>query len=407
MRWMLLICLFWPAFALAQSRTVLPSELSLSISVDEDIGTPFTREMILLTIRGVYRRHITREDLLQPDFDGFSWAQLGPDSWSEERIGGRNFKVFTRRMAIYPVRSGTLTIGPFTHKLTLTDEGDDWFEHQIQSEPLSIEVAPAPQSQGWWFPVRNLKVSDQWSNAPDQLVPGEGVLRVVRIEALGVTPEMLPPMPDLASPSAMVFPHPEKRLVELTPEGPVTYAFWRWTIRPSNDTSTIVEPLSFDYFDTVGREMREVTISAQRVAYGSVTGDRAAVPPSTSVLPARLPGWPVAVVALLIFVSGIVLGLSGRRVIGLRALQRFPIFDPLARRMSRLARSGRAAETRRVAVALLRRDGMLQERVQMVRDFDHAFFDPAASAPDLTLFTRRFLRSATHNSEHPSGPHQY
>ncbi len=400
MRWLILICLLWPVHALAQSKTVLPSELSLSVSVDEDIGTPFTREMILLTIRGFYRRHITREDLIQPDFDGFSWAQLGPDSWSEERIDGRNFKVFTRRMAIYPVRSGTLTIGPFTHKLTLTDEGDDWFEHQIQSEPLSIEVAPAPQSGDWWFPVRNLKVSDQWSNAPDQLVPGEGVLRVVRIEALGVTPEMIPPMPDLTSPSAMIFPHLEKRLVELTPEGPVTYAFWRWTIRPSNDTSTIVEPLNFSYFDTVGREAHEVTISARRIAYGSVTGDRAAASQPRSVPPTRLPGWPIAVLALLVFALGIAMGMSGRRVIGLRALQRFPVFDPLARRLRRLTQAGRTAEMRRVAVALLRRDGASPPRTKMIRDFDHAVFDPVATAPDLTSFARRFLRARPQQGDH-------
>ncbi|MDP5217056.1 hypothetical protein Q5Y75_07495 [Ruegeria sp. 2205SS24-7] len=395
MRWLILICLLWPVCGLAQSRTVLPSEVSLSISVDEDIGTPFTREMILLTIRGVYRRHITREELVQPDFDGFSWAQLGPDSWREERIDGRNFKVFTRRMAIYPVRSGTLNIAPFTHKLTLTDEGDDWFEYEIQSEPLTIEVAPAPQNDGWWFPVRDLKVSDQWSNAPDQLVPGEGVLRVVRIEALGVTPEMIPPMPDLTSPSAMIFPHPEKRLVELTPEGPVTYAFWRWTIRPSNDTSTIVEPLNFSYFDTVGREARDVTISAQRVAYGSVTGDRAAAPAPQTVTPAHLPGWPVGGLAMLIFAFGIALGMSGHRVIGLSALQRFPIFDPLARRLRKTARSGKAAEMRRVAVAMLRRDGVSPPRTQMIRDFDHAVFDPTAPSPDLKSFATRFLRSAT------------
>ncbi len=391
MKWLILICLLWPAHVLAQSKTVLPSELSLGVTIDKEIETPLVREMILITIRGVYRRHITREKLVQPDFDGFSWAQLGPDHWSEERINGRNVKVFTRRMAIYPVRSGTLTIGAFKHNLTLTDEGDDWFDHQIQSAPVTVEVAAAPVSEGWWFPVRRLQVSDQWSNAPDQLAPGEGVLRVIRIEALGVTPEMIPPMPELQSPSAMIFAHPEKRLVELTPEGPVSYAFWRWTIRPSNDTSTIVEPLRFSYFDTMERESREVTISAQRIAYGSVIGDPKTAPGPEPEQAARLPGWPVALLAAVVFLATIAIGMSGRRVTGLQALQRFPALDPLARRLRHLAKTGRAAEMRRVAMAMIRRDNASMSRAQLIRDFDRSFFDPKAPKLDLKSFARRFL----------------
>ena len=173
----LLLVFLMPIAALAQSKIVRPDELGLTVELDHSEHRPFTREMILITIRGVYRRHITRETLRQPDLEGFSWAQLGADTWAEERIDGKQVKTFERRMAIYPDRPGRLTIGAFTHDLTLTDEGDDWFEHSISSDPLTIEVAAAPAWDGWWFPVRSLRVSDNWSNPPALLTPGEGVLR--------------------------------------------------------------------------------------------------------------------------------------------------------------------------------------------------------------------------------------
>ena len=393
MKWLVLLLIAFPVHLLAQSKTVLPSEASIEVTIEDSGSVPFTREMVLLTIRGVYRRHITREELVQPDFEGFSWAQLGPDSWSEERINGRKFKVFTRRMAIYPVEAGELAIGPFIHRLTLTDENDDWFEHEIQSEPLSIQVAEAPATKDWWFPVRKLQISDQWSNAPDQLAPGEGVLRVIRLEALGATPEMIPPMPELTSPSALIFAHPEKRLVELTPEGPVTYAFWRWTIRPSNDTSGIVEPLQFSYFDTFAREAREVTISPQRIAYGTVTG---AVPTDGHeevAPPVTLLKWPAFATAAVVFLAGLVLGMSEYKVAASRALQRFGVFDPLARDLRGCAKDGRAGALRQAAAAILRRDGPSSRRLEQIRDFDRQIFDPRAAAPDLNGFVRRFLKN--------------
>ena len=384
--------LLFPALATAQSREVQPHELSLSVTVEDTETPPHAREMVLIRIKGIYRRHITRETLVQPDFEGFSWAQLGPDTWREERLDGKKVKTFERRMAVYPDRAGTLTIGAFRHRLTLTDEGDDWFDHEIASAPVTIDVAPTPDHVGFWFPTRRLRVSDQWSNAPDQLKPGDGVLRIVQLEALGVTPEMIPPMPELASPSAMIFPHPEKRLVELTPDGPITYAFWRWTIRPTNDTSTIVEPLVFSYFDTVTREAREVTISAQRVAYGTVIPDTpsgAALNATDATLPApsRLPGPRVAVLTGLAFALALVAGLWGRSYAG---LGRIAIFDPLVRQLRQAARRGDSVQLRSVASAILRRDGPSPARLSLLAHLDRTIFDPARSDLDLAAFSRDF-----------------
>ena len=395
MRWLLsIILVLCPVVAQAQSRTVLPQELVLSIEVEESDHTPKVSEMILITINGIYRRHITREQIIQPDLEGFNWTQLGVDTWGEERLDGELVKTFKRRMAVYPNRAGPLTIGAFAHNLTLTDENDEWFEHKITSDPVTIEVAPAPEGRAWWFPVKSLKVSDQWSNAPDQLAPGEGVLRIIRIEALGVTPEMIPPMPELTSPSAAIFPHPDKRFVELSPQGPLSYAFWRWTIRPSNDTSTIVEPLSFEFFDTQARVDRTVTISAQRLAYGTVVPD--ATPAQVhGAYPAsvRLPGWPYALLAGVVCALGAGFALTGRRLSGVRALTRFPLFDPLARQLRQAARADDVADARRTAAAILRREGPSPPRQRLLSELDSSIFSTQQDRASLRNFAKSFLQN--------------
>jgi len=381
----------------AQSSSVGPGELSLSIEVESaDDRAPFTREMVLLTIRGQYRRHITRETLEQPDFDGFSWAQLGPDNWTEKRINGKNYKIFERRMAIYPNQSGRLTIGEFTHRLTLTDESDDWFEHEVTSQPVTIEVVPAPEISDWWFPVLSLKVSDEWSNAPARLKAGEGVLRVVRLEALGVTPEMIPPMPDLRSPSALIFPHPEKRLVELTPAGPITYAFWRWTIRPTNNTSAIVEPFSFSYYDTTHRMHQTVSISAQRVAYSEHAGD-ADIAPDRPKEPVRLPAWPEALAAVVVLLGTIGSVVWGRSLTLRPSMPVVSWLDPVAMRLRIAAWREDVKGVRRAATAMMARDGEVHHahRQEVLASLDAKIFGASRDRLRLRDFVREFLGSAT------------
>ena len=389
MRW-LLCFLVWPFAALGQTSDVKPHELDLSVSVEDADAERFPSEMVLIKIRGTFRRHITRESLVQPELDGFNWSQLGPDRWFEEQIDGKKVKVFERKMALFPNRSGTIEIGPFIHNLTLTDERDDWFDHQVSSTPISIDVKPLPAYEGWWFPLRSLEISDQWSNAPDQLKSGEGVLRVIRLDALGATPEMIPPMPDLQSPSALIFPHPEKKLTELTPEGPVTYAFWRWTIRPSNDVSTIVEPIEFSFFDTVAREMRKVTISAQRIAYGD-TIPTAPDLPNDEVRQATLPGWPAAVAAIAVFVFGLLFVVSGWNILGLARLQQYPLLDPLRYRLRKAARGGDVRELRRNARAIMKRDGPNAARSTLFEGLDRAIFRGDTKNFSSTNFARAFL----------------
>ncbi len=391
---LLLLCAcFLGGQAIAQSSIVRPGELSLSVEAAEGEATLLAREMILITIRGLYRRHITRETLQQPAFDGFSWTQLGADSWTEERIAGKKVKIFQRRMAIYPDRPGRLTIGPFKHQLTLTDEGDDWFEHDVTSAPLVIDVAPAPPIEGWWFPVRSVRVSDSWSNAPALLKPGEGVLRTVRLEALGATPEMMPPMPALKSPSAMIFAHPEKRLVELSPAGPVTYAFWRWTIRPANKRSAVVEPISFSYYDTIERAHKTVTIAAQRVAYGELTPEPRGLddPPRPS---AHLPGWSAGIASTLVFLGGILSALWGCRLTWTHVLHMVPWMDPLALRLRYSAWRGDIVDVRRAAAAMITRDGSTShsDRCRLLDQLDSQIFGHPNDHLNLKLFAKTFLQ---------------
>ncbi|MEL6521864.1 MAG: hypothetical protein AAFQ66_12925 [Pseudomonadota bacterium] len=389
MRWLCLLLLMLPSVVNGQSAIVAAGELQIEVSLDDPDLVPYVGELVMVTIRGTYRRHITREALHQPDLDGFNWSQLGPDDWHQERIGGKTVKVFQRRMALYPTRPGTLTIRPFRHDLTLTDAGDDWFEHEITSRPVTLQVQPVPtEADGdWWFPVRFLEISDQWSNAPDQLQPGDGVLRVIRLEAHGATPEMIPPMPELASPSAMIFPHPEKRLVELTPHGPVTYAFWRWTIRPTNDVSAILEPLEVSYFNTQTRQHGMARITPQRVAYRQEKGRN--LDPMPRIAQAQLPGWPMALIAGFVFILGTGATLSGRKVTGRTGLT---LFDPVKRALRQAARRGEVASARRLAQTMALRDGPNTGQQKALADLDRQIYSPNAKAPDLQKFAKGFLR---------------
>lgn len=388
MRWLLLVLLVIAVPNGIHAQDVKPGDLQLTVRVEEGPAVPYVGEMVLITLEGTFRLPIIRETMIQPDLDGFSWMQLGTDYWSDQRVDGYPVKVFRRRMALFPERAGTLEIGAFTHRLTLLGPHNKWVDHDIRSDPIRIEIAPKPAVDGWWLPVRQLRISDDWSNAPDQLGEGEGVLRMIRVEALGISPDLLPPMPEMKSPGAVIFPHPEKRLVDLSSKGPIAVAFWRWTVMPQTPPSAIVEPIEISYFDTVAREMRVVTISPQRVAVrGEAMADLAAPPP---------PGRARGGLMLGMLGVGVLLGLGGLligRGLGRREdiLWRLGL-HPDQRALARAARRGDAPGAWRAAQRIRMRHAAGTEGTSALRALEAVLFGGRAKT-DLRGFRRRFLGS--------------
>lgn len=378
-----LIALSLPPGAVVRAQ-IADGDIELEIALEDLDHVPYPGEMVMLTIRGRYRLPVTLEQLEQPDLAGLDWMQLGEDRWFNTVERGQTVLNLERRMALFAQRPGEVEIGAFTHNLNLLARDGRRFEHAARSNEVTLTVTESPHAAEGWFPVRGIEVSDAWSNPPERLPAGGAALRIVTLTVLGAEPELIPPMPEMTGAGAMIFPHPEKRLVGLSPDGPMTRVFWRWTVRPSGRSAGYLDPISFSYFDTGARETRTITLSAQRVAYpgavdgaGPDTGDGADAPaggatgatgpggaqPAEAPAPLRPTGAPAVPLGPLALGLGLVIGLAAaggnlRRGAGAGVtLRRLP---PTAGSwaMRRAARRGDATAFWRHAHAMLTARGL-------------------------------------------------
>lgn len=357
----LLAFLFLASAAQAQTGAS-PGDVTLRVEIEEREHTPFVSELVLISVHGSYRLPITLERLEQPSLEGFNWMQLGEDLWYITSDRGQEVVNFQRRVALFPQSPGRLKVGGFTHHLSLLSRSGHRFEHTVTSEPVEIEVRAHETAGEWWFPVDGIHVTDNWSNAPERLQPGEGALRIVTLTVSGIEPERVPPMPEMTAAGAHVFAHPEKRIVTLRPQGPLTRIFWRWTIRPSGDTAGFTNPVTVPYFDTATQEAKSFSLSAQRVAYlgaPDAPGERPAEARAEETGFVTALEWPAAPSSgwflALGFLAGLLLlprmTMPGRKDIA--TLFRALAGDPCRRQLRLAARSGNPARTWKTAHALL------------------------------------------------------
>lgn len=410
MGWLLkaLFCLLIVAATPLKAQTVDPADMTLEIKFEEMEADPYVGEMVLLTVTGAYKVPIAREDLVQPSLDGFDWMQLGEDKWTEDTTRGRKIVQFERVIALFPNRPGKIEIAPFIHRLELWTSDGRRFDHEVTSEGIDLTAQPEPQNEGWWLPAREITVEDNWSNPPDKLGEGEGVLRVIAVTVKGIRPEQMPVMPELEAAGAYVFAHPEHRMTRLYSSGPVTRTFWRWTIRPEHPPSAYLKPIRVPYFDTVAREQKVIEIAAQRIAMTDeavaaflAEADEESVDAMEAARSADAPVYlryagivaPLTLGLGLFGGLGLLLSGSGRR--GWRGfaplLARFKR-DPDRQALKRAAAAGDVAAARGAALRLIERDDRPEGRAALAR-LDKTLFAINPTTTDLRSFRREILRA--------------
>ncbi|MBX2854090.1 MAG: BatD family protein [Rhodobacteraceae bacterium] len=299
-----------PAPALAQSSSdTARREAWLEVHVPRAGETIYETEMLLLSVRGYYAIPINREALNTPDIPGFAWMEMGFDDWRDVQVDGRQLRGFERRVALFPERPGTLTIPAFTHWLSVTEASGGRAERRILSEPVAIKVSPPPQQQGWWLPARDVVIEERWDRLPDQLEFGQSAQRTVTFTALGASPEMLPPTPDLSTAGLHVFPHPEERSRRLTQEGPISTVTWRWTVTLLRPEAVVLSEVSIPWFDTDARTLRTEILPRYRVALAE-----AADPIRESLLGRWITSHAPILGMLLGFALGVLILFKGRRL---------------------------------------------------------------------------------------------
>jgi hypothetical protein len=374
-----------------------PGDLTLTVTAElNGNSAPFSREMVLLKIHGVYKQPILLEEVVQPSLANFSWTQLGRDHWSKTKLpDGQSAIAFDRTVAVFPHHAGQFTIEPFTHKLTVNDVGERRVV-EVRSKPIPFPVAQWTEPSGgpdakepWWLPAKDVAITDSWSPDPETIKVGETTRRIVTLEAQGMVAEGLPPRPGMRTRGIITFAGPVTRETLLTPSGPVARATYQWDVKPGVPEIIPLDAIAIPWFDTNTRTMRETEIPARQIGGGLPDRETDRAPPA-------IPS-PLVVAASALAAFGLGLALIGFGL-GRPSLR---LSRPTRRALQAAARSGDPAGFRAVLDTAMREAPDLariwRARPGLVASFaalDRSVFGASgAPVPDLRALANALSRS--------------
>ena len=160
---------------------------------------PYVQAQVVVTVR-VLSRVAFSGDLGQPEIPGILLEKLDPDRQYTAVRNGLQYRVDERRYAMFPQKSGPLTIPP----VDLTGEYVDpsmglsprsgQRKFRLRSDAFSLDVRsiPAAFTGKVWLPASKLSLKEVWKPDIAKLAAGDAVTRTLSIRAESVSAGVLP-----------------------------------------------------------------------------------------------------------------------------------------------------------------------------------------------------------------------
>ncbi|MFV2055700.1 MAG: BatD family protein [Thiohalomonadales bacterium] len=122
---------------------------------------------------------------------------LGNNASYDKQIDGRHYKVFEKKYALFPQKSGSITIAPLVFETRYVGNRRNLKHRRLLSKELVVKVSQKPsylkgKTLPYWLPASAVEISDKWGNGNPVFKVGEPVTRTLRVSAEGLPASLLP-----------------------------------------------------------------------------------------------------------------------------------------------------------------------------------------------------------------------
>ena len=179
-------------------------DLMLKTSVSEQ--SPYINQQVLYTVRFYNAEQLLNVEYHPPTVDNALLVSLGNGRHYETQIHGSAYQVEEQQYAIFPQKSGPLTINPPQLNATVYDGIPKEMHIRTNASTLSVRPAPAHYQEKNWLPAKNIALSETYEPSVHTVKEGDILTRTVTLQAEAMPSQLLPTLTFEANAQLSVYP---------------------------------------------------------------------------------------------------------------------------------------------------------------------------------------------------------
>lgn len=241
----------------------------------------YVQEQLLFTIRLYYTINGIRNPIFtELELPDTVIQMIGTPNQYEKLVDGVRYGVYEKQYAIFPQRSGALSIPDIMFRGEVTDGSSNYVFRNLNtrtitsfSEGFDIEVREKPADfpvDATWLPASELTIEESWDNDFTNVRVGDAVNRVITMKAFGLDGAALPPLQ--LPPIETVNVYPENPSIERTyVDGNIVGSRIESNSLLMTDTGTVRIPgFNIPWYDIDTEEIKYATLADTAIRVGPV-----------------------------------------------------------------------------------------------------------------------------------------
>ena len=264
------------------------------VELDAAPRNPYVQAQVIVTVR-VLSRMAFSGDLGQPEVPGILLEKLDPDRQYTAVRNGLQYRVDERRYAMFPQKSGALTVPPVDLTGEYVDPSNPFprpgqRKFRLRTEQIALEVRPIPEAftGKTWLPASKLVLKETWKPDTGPLVVGDAVTRSVSLKADGASSGMLPEI-ESGAPAQAFRTYPDQPVLkeDKTGSGLSSVREQKMALIPLNAGTYQVAGIEVPWWNTVEDRLEIARLPARTLVIAA--GDPKASPSAAAPPEAELP----------------------------------------------------------------------------------------------------------------------
>ena len=176
----------------------------LFLEVEATPKNTYVQSQVIYTVRLYRKVQITQASLNEPELADAIVEKLEEDKNYTTQLNGVSYAVIEQKYAIFPQKSGSVTIDPVVLTAQVVTNNrrrfNGFFNRQstqskrITSEAINLAIKPAPAdfTDKQWLPSEHVHLEEKWSGDIKEMKVGEPLTRTITLLAKGTTVAQLP-----------------------------------------------------------------------------------------------------------------------------------------------------------------------------------------------------------------------
>lgn len=153
---------------------------------------PFINQQVIYTVKLYSRQRLLDAEYQPPTIDDALLIPLGHGRHYQRIIDDHNYAVEEQQYAIFPQKSGELTITPPIFRALIFDSVPRRMTARTSGKTLMVKPVPPDYAGKHWFPAKQAALTEVYDQQKTTVTEGNTLIRTVTLQAAGVPAELLP-----------------------------------------------------------------------------------------------------------------------------------------------------------------------------------------------------------------------